>query len=265
MYGMPQKPPQRRPRRKLSGTGKAILIISAATLVFGIAGILGHGNGSPSKPVAAVASASASANTTEAAEDTCITRPSASGDIYVRTITPGASPHTRRLGGTWGWDRATSKCLTSVQWAVATASQKTGNCTQVGYVANNPGYDLNATTAPALAHVAGQAGPACKAAAPPTPAKTTQAPSPAQTTTPPPPPPQTTPAQTTPTQPAPPPATPAPPASTAPAGCHPLSDEGTCYQPGEYCRDADHGASGVAGDGQAITCEDNDGWRWEPA
>jgi hypothetical protein len=48
------------------------------------------------------------------------------------------------------------------------------------------------------------------------------------------------------------------------SGCYPLSDEGTCYEPGEYCRDSDHGASGVAGDGERITCEDNDGWRWEP-
>jgi hypothetical protein len=47
--------------------------------------------------------------------------------------------------------------------------------------------------------------------------------------------------------------------------CYPLSDEGTCYEPGEYCRDSDHGASGVAGDGEKIICEDNDGWRWEPA
>jgi hypothetical protein len=54
------------------------------------------------------------------------------------------------------------------------------------------------------------------------------------------------------------------PAAT-PAGCYPMSDEGTCYEPGEYCRDDDHGTSGVAGDGKAITCEDNDGWRWEPA
>ncbi len=72
-------------------------------------------------------------------------------------------------------------------------------------------------------------------------------------------------------------AAPSPPAATAPAAapsspaaatsvdCHPLSDEGTCYKPGEYCRDADHGASGIAGDGEAITCEDNDGWRWEPS
>jgi hypothetical protein len=58
---------------------------------------------------------------------------------------------------------------------------------------------------------------------------------------------------------------PTPPASATPAGCYPLSDEGTCYEPGEYCRDDDHGASGIAGDGEAITCEDNDGWRWEPS
>lgn len=48
------------------------------------------------------------------------------------------------------------------------------------------------------------------------------------------------------------------------ATCHPISDEGTCYEPGEYCRDDDHGMTGLAGDGETITCEDNDGWRWEP-
>jgi hypothetical protein len=57
----------------------------------------------------------------------------------------------------------------------------------------------------------------------------------------------------------------APPAAAAPAGCYPLSNEGTCYEPGEYCRNADHGVSGMAGDGEAITCEYNNGWRWEPA
>jgi hypothetical protein len=64
----------------------------------------------------------------------------------------------------------------------------------------------------------------------------------------------------------------APPQTTAPpavastsSSCYPLSNEGTCYEPGEYCRKSDHGASGVAGDGKRITCEDNDGWRWEPA
>jgi hypothetical protein len=55
-------------------------------------------------------------------------------------------------------------------------------------------------------------------------------------------------------------ASPAPP---APA-CYPLSSKGTCYEPGEFCPDADHGLSGIAGDGEAIICEDNNGWRWEP-
>jgi hypothetical protein len=61
----------------------------------------------------------------------------------------------------------------------------------------------------------------------------------------------------------PPAAAPAPPPPTA-ASCHPLSDEGHCYEPGEFCRDSDHGMTGVAGDGKTIRCEDNDGWRWEP-
>jgi hypothetical protein len=47
--------------------------------------------------------------------------------------------------------------------------------------------------------------------------------------------------------------------------CYPLTNGGNCYEPGEYCRKSDHGASGIAGDGEPITCEDNDGWRWEPS
>jgi hypothetical protein len=62
-----------------------------------------------------------------------------------------------------------------------------------------------------------------------------------------------------------PPTTQAPtPTQAAPAGCYPLSNEGTCYEPGEFCRKSDHGVTGVAGDGKTIKCEDNDGWRWEP-
>jgi hypothetical protein len=50
-----------------------------------------------------------------------------------------------------------------------------------------------------------------------------------------------------------------------PSGCSPHTNKGNCYEPGEFCRKSDHGASGVAGDGESIVCEDNDGWRWEPA
>jgi hypothetical protein len=49
------------------------------------------------------------------------------------------------------------------------------------------------------------------------------------------------------------------------ASCTPLTNGGNCYEPGEFCRDSDHGASGVAGDGEKIVCRNNDGWRWEPA
>ncbi|MCK9928495.1 hypothetical protein MXD62_15160 [Frankia sp. Mgl5] len=37
------------------------------------------------------------------------------------------------------------------------------------------------------------------------------------------------------------------------------------YKAGQLCRNADHGVRGVAGNGEAIVCADNNGWRWEPA
>jgi hypothetical protein len=77
-----------------------------------------------------------------------------------------------------------------------------------------------------------------------------------------------------PAPPPPPSAAPAPPTSAAPApstsapapsGCYPKTSSGHCYEPGEFCPHADTGMSGVAGDGEAIICEDNNGLRWEPA
>ena len=64
-----------------------------------------------------------------------------------------------------------------------------------------------------------------------------------------------TPTPTTPTTPTP---------TPTPTGCYPLTSSGNCYEPGEYCPNADHGMTGVAGDGKTIICEDNNGWRWEP-
>lgn len=57
---------------------------------------------------------------------------------------------------------------------------------------------------------------------------------------------------------------PTPTPTPTPPSCYPLTNGGNCYEPGEYCRNSDHGASGVAGDGEAITCAYNNGWRWEP-
>lgn len=68
--------------------------------------------------------------------------------------------------------------------------------------------------------------------------------------------------------PPPPPPPPVPAASSpaaAPAGCYPTTSTGHCYEPGEFCPHADAGMKGVAGNGEAIICEDNNGLRWEPA
>lgn len=50
----------------------------------------------------------------------------------------------------------------------------------------------------------------------------------------------------------------------APVGCYPKTSSGNCYEPGEFCSTAEHGETGVAGDGRTITCTDVNGyWRWE--
>ncbi|PJE20014.1 MAG: hypothetical protein CK431_29300 [Mycobacterium sp.] len=58
---------------------------------------------------------------------------------------------------------------------------------------------------------------------------------------------------------------PAPPPPLAPSNCQPVSNSGNCYRPGQYCRNSDHGKTGVGEGGQKIACTNNDGWRWEPA
>jgi hypothetical protein len=102
----------------------------------------------------------ASAKPTTAAE-ACGNRPSASGNIYVRTIAPGMLPEVQELTGGWGWDSTTNKCVTSLQYAIANAPQATGYCTQVAYVADNPGFHAHGASAPRLKHVVAQTGPGC--------------------------------------------------------------------------------------------------------
>ena len=251
--------PQRPGRKRLRKRSVVLLAIGVVILIAIIAGASGAKSGKAGNQKLSAASSAAALAASRAdakksaiakAEHACGERPPASRDIYVRIIKPGSSTEAQRLGGQWRWDRLTGKCLTAVHFMTATAPRRAGHCTQVGYVTDNPGYDPNATPASALPHIAAQVGPACAAVAAP--------PAPAPTPTP------TPSAQPTPAAPAPPPAPATPAAPTTPAGCSPVSDEGTCYEPGEYCRDDDHGVTGVAGDGQAIICEDNDGWRWEP-
>jgi hypothetical protein len=245
------------PRRKRPRSSNVALLAIGAVLLITVIACASGGRGKPGNQTLSAASAAAAraaslANSVKSAKHACAERPPASRDIYVRIIKPGTSPEVRKLGGRWRWDHVTGKCLTAVHFMSATAPRSAGHCTQIGYVTDNPGYEPNVTPPPPLLHTAAQAGPACATAAvapsPPAPAPPTET-TPTETAPPPPVPTQTTP----------------PPAATTPAGCSPVSDEGTCYEPGEYCRDDDHGVSGVAGDGEAIICEDNDGWRWEPA
>lgn len=97
---------------------------------------------------------------------------------------------------------------------------------------------------------------------------------PTTTTTPLPPPPTTTLPPSTTTEPLttvpPPPTTTSPPTTSPPAtsppstaGCY-IDPEGNCYRAGEYCPEALRGQT-VQGANGPIVCEDNDGWRWEPA
>lgn len=70
---------------------------------------------------------------------------------------------------------------------------------------------------------------------------------------------------TTPTTQAPAPTSQAPAPSTPAAqpSCYPTTSSGNCYEPGEFCPKADHNQSGVAADGESISCEyDNGYWRW---
>ncbi len=91
--------------------------------------------------------------------------------------------------------------------------------------------DSSPSTAPA-APTTTTAVDTAPAYSPPAPEPTTQAPQPAQTT-----------AQA--------------------QSCYPLTNGGNCYRPGEYCRTSDRGTSGIDANGDAIKCEDVNGWRWE--
>lgn len=254
----PPVPPAPPKRGRRIGKKKAVLLGVAALVLIGVVFTALSGGNSKTNPSAALTSTSSSqaSSRLSAAEKACSKRAVATGDIYVRVITRGGAPHAKRLGPQWGWDYTANKCLTAAETAVATAPQESGDCTQVGYVAKNPGYDVKAARPSPLKHVAAEAGSSCKTSTALAAAKPA-APAAKQT-----PPAETAPSASPQTAPAAAPSsayTPPP----APATCTPLTDGGNCYEPGEYCRDADHGASGVAGDGESITCEDNDGWRWE--
>jgi len=179
-----QMPSGRRRRKSWPARRKVLTAIGSVISLFVVLGVIGAatsgGQLTPAGHAAAVSTAApavtqlvttrpvarpkasrAARTHARDAEAACDARPMASGDIYVRMITPGQPPVAQELGGEWDWNSVSHKCLTSVQMMIATAPQVPGNCTQVGYAADNPGYDPNATPARPLKEVADETGPAC--------------------------------------------------------------------------------------------------------
>jgi hypothetical protein len=133
----------------------AILLAAAAAAV---------GCGSPSNPARTSTVDRPPSPTPSAAASTkaeCESKPDASGDILVRMTTNGQPAVTQQLGGAWTWNTRTHRCDTPVQAVLSTASGNAGSCTQVAYVASNPGYRLTTAPAPPLKKILGAKGPAC--------------------------------------------------------------------------------------------------------
>jgi hypothetical protein len=151
--------PRRRKRRNrgvliaawsVAGLALAAIIISVSS---------GAGKTPAPSPSHAVVAAKAPGSSSKAIA-ACYKRP-AGAELYVRTSEPGTQAIAQEIGGEWGWDYTTSQCLDAMDDTIATAGTASGECTQAGYVADNPGYDANAVPAPALSNVADEAGPGC--------------------------------------------------------------------------------------------------------
>jgi hypothetical protein len=183
----------------------------------------------------------------------------ASGARYSPSFSPSQPPHMpprqpSQRGKSWpARHKALTGCLAFVALIIIIVAANSGRSPSSPGSGTTAGLTTTASATAATApspHVTQAAAAVQKSH----PKKTTQATS-ATSQAPAP----SAPAQT------PPAAVAAPPVSAAPASCHPLTNGGNCYKSGEYCRDSDHSVSGVAGNGEAITCENSGGWRWEPS
>src|SRR5712691_2108699 len=148
------------------GRSRSLWLLASAVIVGTLlasgcsgGGSVSAGNAQPASSAAAAPAASSKA--VSAAQKGCGTRATSSGRIYVRMILPGQTAIAQELGAERVWNRTLHKCLTSVQMIIAAAPKIAGSCTQVGYVADNPGYNANAAIAAPLRKVVAQAGPAC--------------------------------------------------------------------------------------------------------
>lgn len=112
------------------------------------------------RPAAVTAKAKAAAKLTAKKIAACEAR-KPGAQIYVRDDDPGAQVLGQELGGHWRWNYSVGRCQSALDFTIAAAGQADGECTTIGYVADNPGWNPNAIPAPKLKNVAGEAGPGC--------------------------------------------------------------------------------------------------------
>lgn len=90
----------------------------------------------------------------------CVRRSGNPGEIYVwSSYGNDQPPDAMRLGAGYVWDFGEKECVTTTEFALRTVPvSMSGYCSQVGKVADNPGYRVNARPAPRLSNVIGQRG-----------------------------------------------------------------------------------------------------------
>lgn len=81
----------------------------------------------------------------------CRSRKPDYGDLIVRTMVPLVSAHAQVLGDQWSWDERTQTCVTGVEFLLD--ATQPGECTEIGTVSDNPGFDLEEDPAPRLTDV----------------------------------------------------------------------------------------------------------------
>jgi hypothetical protein len=62
------------------------------------------------------------------------------------------------LGAGCVWDWGDKQCITTTEFAFRTVALLAGYCTEVGKVADNPRYPVNARPAPRIPNITGQRG-----------------------------------------------------------------------------------------------------------
>lgn len=89
----------------------------------------------------------------------CTSREGNPGEIFVwHSYGPDQLPDATQLDAGFVWNGDDETCTTSTEFAIAGAQPRPGFCTEVGKVADNPGYDVNVRPAVRLTSVIARTG-----------------------------------------------------------------------------------------------------------